>query len=305
VKVIGATGYSRGEDAFLAPPNVKQDPKSFSQSEMRDASGTVLPTKGLLVEGVLRDGDWNIALKWQGDNTIPNNPDEKTFDPNAVNWVNAPDYNTAASDYVAGKCEDRQLVKGGRPTGEKVHVCVNAIVTWTPGDVTAVKTDLGSTKAELERTVANLNKVTGDLGVQSGYIATNGKEIAALKRLGERNIFEFNLRKTKAPQRVGDISITLKNTDPKRNKYTIEVLADDKTTEKKDKTVHEPVQFALGAIVQSVEILKHGQLEFTRPGRMRDLHHHVRQAHERNMRLLGVVVRLDGLHHMVEFRLAD
>ena len=61
VKVIGSTGYSRGEDAFLAPPNVKKDPKSFATTPM---DGT--PTTGLLVEGVLRDGDWNIAMKWSG-----------------------------------------------------------------------------------------------------------------------------------------------------------------------------------------------------------------------------------------------
>ena len=66
--------------------------------------------------------------------------------PNAVNWVNAQDYNTAASDYVAGKCEDRPLVKDGHPTGNKVHVCVNGVVTWTPGDVTAVKQKGGLVK---------------------------------------------------------------------------------------------------------------------------------------------------------------
>ena len=141
VKVIGSTGYSRGEDAFLAPPNVKKDPKSFSTTPM---DGTT--TTGLLVEGVLRDGDWNIAMKWLADNNIPNNPDEKTFDADAVNWINAQDYNTAASDYVAGKCEDRPLVKNGHPTGNKVHVCVNGVVTWTPGDVTAVKQKGGLVK---------------------------------------------------------------------------------------------------------------------------------------------------------------
>lgn len=123
-KVIAATGYSRGEDAFLAPPDVKRDPQA---------------AKGLLVEGVLRDGDWNIAQKWEGDNGIKNNPDEKTYDPDAVNWLNAPDYNTAAADYVAGKCDDRRVVKDGHLTGETKHVCVNAVVTWTPGDVTIAK----------------------------------------------------------------------------------------------------------------------------------------------------------------------
>jgi outer membrane protein OmpA-like peptidoglycan-associated protein len=131
LKVIGAVGYSRGEDAFMAPPAVKQSPQA---------------AKGLLVEGVLRDGDWNIALKWEGDNNIPNNPDEKTYDANAVNWVNAPDYNTAAADYVAGKCEDRKVVSNGHLTGETKHVCVNAVVTWTPGDVTAAEKKGGLVK---------------------------------------------------------------------------------------------------------------------------------------------------------------
>jgi chromosome segregation ATPase len=110
-------------------------------------------------------------------------------------------------------------------------------------DVSAVKTDVATTKSELDKTIGDLKKVSGDLGVTSGYVATNAKELAALKRLGERNYFDINLGKTKQPQRVGDISLLLKKTDPKRNKYTIEVLADDKTIEKKDKTANEPVQF--------------------------------------------------------------
>lgn len=136
LKVIGAVGYSRGEDAFMADPAVKKNPSN---------------AKGIVVEGVLRDGDWNIALKWAGDNNIPNNPDEHTYDPNAINWVNAPDYNTAAADYVAGKCEDRKVVENGHPTGNTKHVCVNAVVTWTPGDVTAAKQKGGLVKVVSSR----------------------------------------------------------------------------------------------------------------------------------------------------------
>jgi chromosome segregation ATPase len=122
-------------------------------------------------------------------------------------------------------------------------------------DVTNVKTDLSATKSDLEKTIANLKAAQGDLGVQSGLIATNGKELSALKQLGERNYTEFDLGKTKAPQKVGDIAVLLKRTDPKKNRYTIEVIADDKTVEKKDKSINEPVQFLLSRASQPYELV--------------------------------------------------
>ncbi|MBY0313824.1 MAG: hypothetical protein K2W85_17300, partial [Phycisphaerales bacterium] len=88
-----------------------------------------------------------------------------------------------------------------------------------------------------------LKSVQGDLGVTSGLVATNGRELEALKQLGQRNYFEFNLGKTKAPQRVGDVMVQLKKVDQKRNKYWVDIIADDKRTEKKEKSVAEPVQF--------------------------------------------------------------
>jgi len=93
------------------------------------------------------------------------------------------------------------------------------------------------------------------MGVMSGLVATNGKELDALKQLGDRNYFEFNLGKTKAPQKVGDIAVQLKNTDPKKNKFTITVIADDKTVEKKDKNVNEPVQFYVAKARQPYELV--------------------------------------------------
>ncbi|HTM49245.1 MAG TPA: hypothetical protein VL285_11205 [Bryobacteraceae bacterium] len=122
-------------------------------------------------------------------------------------------------------------------------------------EVSSVKTQVASTRSELEKTIGDLKKVTGDLGVQSGYIATNGKELAALKRLGERNYFEFNLAKAKTPQKVGDITLLLKKTDQKKNKYTVEVFADDKKTEKKDRNINEPVQFYTAKARQPYELV--------------------------------------------------
>ena len=114
---------------------------------------------------------------------------------------------------------------------------------------------MAATRSELEKTIATLKATQGDLGVQSGLIATNGKELAALKALGERNYTEFKLGKTKAPQKVGDIAVFLEKCDPKNNRYTIRVIADDKTVEKRDKTLNEPVQFLLSKATQPYELV--------------------------------------------------
>ena len=122
-------------------------------------------------------------------------------------------------------------------------------------DLATVKSDAAATRSELEKTIADLKSTRGDLGVQSGLIATNAKELAALRSLGERNYTEFRLTKEKAPRKVGDIQLRLKSADAKKNRYTIEVIADDKTVEKKDKTVNEPVQLMLSRATQPFEIV--------------------------------------------------
>ncbi len=122
-------------------------------------------------------------------------------------------------------------------------------------DLAVVKSDAAATRSELEKTIADLKSTRGDLGVQSGLIATNSKELAALRALGERNYIEFRLTKEKTPRKVGDIQIRLKSADAKKNRYTIEVIADDKTVEKKDRTVNEPVQLMLSRATQPFEIV--------------------------------------------------
>jgi hypothetical protein len=110
-------------------------------------------------------------------------------------------------------------------------------------DISNTKSDLSAAKADLEATKNKLQSTIGDLGVQSGLIARNHDEVEELKRLGQRNIYEFTLGKTKKPERLGPIQVQFHKFDTKHYRYTMYVVADDKKIEKKDKTVGEPVQF--------------------------------------------------------------
>lgn len=110
-------------------------------------------------------------------------------------------------------------------------------------DLTGAKNDIAATRTDLEATKSKLDRAAGDMGVMSGLIARNHDDLEELKRRGDRNYYEFTLQKSKKPDRVGPVQILLKKTDPKRSQYTITVLADDKSIEKKDKTSGEPVQF--------------------------------------------------------------
>jgi hypothetical protein len=113
-------------------------------------------------------------------------------------------------------------------------------------DVGGVKTDVASTKADLAATQAKLQSTIGDLGLQSGLIAHTRDDLETLKHKGDRNYFEFTLSKGAKPQPVSTISLQLKKTDAKRGKFTLNVTADDKTIEKKDRNIAEPIQFYCG-----------------------------------------------------------
>lgn len=123
-------------------------------------------------------------------------------------------------------------------------------------DLSGTKSDVASTKADLEATKGKLTSTIGDLNVQSGLIARNENEVQELKRLGERDIFEFTLNKSsKGPQHVGPIQLALRKVDQKKYKFTMSVVADDKSIEKKDKTVGEPVQFYVHGVRAPYEIV--------------------------------------------------
>ncbi|MGH9782599.1 MAG: hypothetical protein ACRD88_00295, partial [Terriglobia bacterium] len=122
-------------------------------------------------------------------------------------------------------------------------------------DFSGVKQEVSLTKEELASTRSELQRVIGDLGVQSDLIAHNHSELAELRQRGEREYLEFDVRKSNTPLRVGAVSLQLRKTDVKRQKFTLHLIADDRTIEKKDKTANEPVQFYQEGYRQPTEVV--------------------------------------------------
>jgi hypothetical protein len=123
---------------------------------------------------------------------------------------------------------------------------VTGKVAGVETEVGGVKTDVASTKTDLEATKARLERTIGDLGLQSGLVAKTRDDLELLKHRGDRNYYEFTLLKGAKPQPVSTVSLQLRKADAKRGKYTMNVTADDRTIEKKDRNVNEPIQFYTG-----------------------------------------------------------
>ncbi|MGA1999483.1 MAG: hypothetical protein ABSG52_05790 [Terriglobales bacterium] len=130
-------------------------------------------------------------------------------------------------------------------TKQQVGV-VSGEVAGVRTELGGAKTDIASTRTDLEATKSKLERVMGDLNVQSGLIAHTRDDLETLKHRGDRNIYEFSLQKGARPTPVSTVSLQLKKVDGKKGKYTLNVMADDRTIEKKDRTLYEPLQFYSG-----------------------------------------------------------
>ena len=113
------------------------------------------------------------------------------------------------------------------------------------GDVTGVKSDLDATKN-------NLQMARSEMGT---LIARNHDEIDQLRRMGQRDYYEFNVTRKNGAEKVGSVQIELKDTNTKKNQYTINVLADDKSFEKKNRSVNEPIFFYTGGSHAALELV--------------------------------------------------
>ena len=186
-----AHGKSFGEDQVMGPQSWKLDPKNAI---------------GKTVAGVLRDGDINILLKWAGDNGLKLNPDETTYDRNAINIIAANDFLDAPSKYITGYSENRKIVVNGRTTGKDTTVGVDAVATWTPGDV-----NIATKKGGLV-TIANTKQYASQMPNQTIAIRKWANDhrtdvenmIIALAQAGDQ-VRSFNEAKTFAAKVSADV----------------------------------------------------------------------------------------------------
>src|SRR5579864_5480974 len=118
-------------------------------------------------------------------------------------------------------------------------------LTKLNGDVTGVKGDLDATKNSIQMARSEMGTL----------IARNHDEIDQLRRMGQRDYFEFTVTRKRGSQKVGSIQVQLKDTNTKKNQFTMNVLADDKNFEKKNRSVNEPIFFYTGGTRAALELV--------------------------------------------------
>jgi chromosome segregation ATPase len=107
-------------------------------------------------------------------------------------------------------------------------------------DVNKLGTDVTGVKTDLETTKNNLTMARGEFGT---LIAKNHDEIEELRRLGERDYYEFTIDRKNTREKVGDLMVELKNVNQKKNLYTVSLYVDDSRYDKKNRSVNEPIYF--------------------------------------------------------------
>lgn len=119
-------------------------------------------------------------------------------------------------------------------------------------DLTSLNSDVTGVRSDLEDTKKNLGMARGELGT---LIARNHEEIDQLRRIGERDYFEFSLDKKGKREKLGNVTIELRGTNAKKNHFTVALYVDDVRLEKKNRSVNEPIYFYTRSARQPLELV--------------------------------------------------
>ena len=162
--------------------------------------------------------------------------------------------NVTQSDLLKARKQGRQnsVAVDKKIAGLQESVNTQLAAKANADDVNRLNTDVTGVKTDLDATKNSLQMARSEMGT---LIARNHDEIDELRRMGTRDYFEFTVNRKAGPQKVGGVQVELKSTNQKRNQFTINVLADDKTFEKKNRSVNEPIFFYTGGSHAALELV--------------------------------------------------
>ena len=119
-------------------------------------------------------------------------------------------------------------------------------------DVKAIGTDVNGVKTDLDATKGSIQQLRGEHGE---LIARNHEELEQLKRMGERDYYEFTLNGKGQKQHVGSMQVELRGANAKKHQFTVALYVDDMRLEKKNKSINEPIYFYTNGSHQPMELV--------------------------------------------------
>lgn len=146
---------------------------------------------------------------------------------------------------AVAQLNDAIAKKAGAEEVNKLQADSNAKFGALGGDIAGTKADLEATKQAL----------TGTKGELTSAIARTHDELVALAHRSDRDYFEFNLAAKNSKQKLGTVTVELTKTNPKKNQFTINLYFDDKKTERKDKSINEPLYFYVQGASSALELV--------------------------------------------------
>ena len=162
--------------------------------------------------------------------------------------------NVTQSDLLKARKQNKQTAVSvdKKLAGLQESVNTQLAAKASADDFNRLNTDVTGVKSDLDATKNSIQMARSEMGT---LIARNHDEIDQLRRMGTRDYFEFTVTRKAGTQKVGSVQVELKNTNAKKNRFTINVLADDKTFEKKDRSVNEPIFFYTGGSHAALELV--------------------------------------------------
>jgi hypothetical protein len=162
--------------------------------------------------------------------------------------------NVTQSDLIAARKQNKAAAVTYNKKLEELGTNVNQQLSTkaSSDDVNKLGSDVTGVRTDLDATKSNLEMARSEMGT---LIARNHDEIDQLRRMGQRDYFEFTITRKAGVQKVGSIQVELRDTNIKKNQFSINVLADDKNFEKKNRSVNEPIFFYMNGSRQPLELV--------------------------------------------------